>query len=248
VPRLSEADYRSILEVLERAAEVEEMIPFPPPVLDALRHLVPCDVVTYHEEREQRLLVYTGEPVGPMTKEIRRAATRYAHQDPLVPAAGARTISDRIRKRDYQRLELYQEADRPLGIEHMMRLWLEPTGTDAARLEFDRSEKDFSERDRTVLDLVLPQLRQFRLRAIARRGAQSRAPESLKRLTAREREILGHVAEGKSNGEVARLLGISSGTVRKHLENAYAKLEVHTRTAAVAALNGLNCDGDRTVR
>ena len=35
---------------------------------------------------------------------------------------------------------------------------------------------------------------------------------------------------------VARMLWISPGTVRKHLENAYEKLDVHTRTGAVAAL------------
>jgi DNA-binding CsgD family transcriptional regulator len=38
------------------------------------------------------------------------------------------------------------------------------------------------------------------------------------------------------NAEVARMLWISPGTVRKHLENAYEKLDVHTRTGAVAAL------------
>jgi DNA-binding CsgD family transcriptional regulator len=47
------------------------------------------------------------------------------------------------------------------------------------------------------------------------------------------------VARGYTNDEVARALWISPGTVRKHLENAYAKLGVSTRTAAVAALNPL---------
>ncbi len=55
-------------------------------------------------------------------------------------------------------------------------------------------------------------------------------------LTAREREILDLVAEGKTNAEIAAALWISPGTVRRHLENAYAKLGVHTRTAAVARL------------
>jgi DNA-binding CsgD family transcriptional regulator len=38
-----------------------------------------------------------------------------------------------------------------------------------------------------------------------------------------------------ANAEVAKILWISPGTVRKHLKNAYEKLGVHTRTAAVAA-------------
>jgi DNA-binding CsgD family transcriptional regulator len=52
-------------------------------------------------------------------------------------------------------------------------------------------------------------------------------------LTTREREILSLIAEGCTNAETATALWISPATVRKHLENAYAKLGVTTRTAAV---------------
>jgi DNA-binding CsgD family transcriptional regulator len=54
------------------------------------------------------------------------------------------------------------------------------------------------------------------------------------RLTRREREILNLVAEGKTNVEIAEELWVSPSTVRKHLENVYGKLGVHTRTAAAA--------------
>jgi len=49
MPRLSGSDYRNVLEVLREAGDVEGPIPFPRPVLEALRRLVPCDVVTYRE-------------------------------------------------------------------------------------------------------------------------------------------------------------------------------------------------------
>jgi DNA-binding NarL/FixJ family response regulator len=39
---------------------------------------------------------------------------------------------------------------------------------------------------------------------------------------------------GKTNAEIAEILWIAPGTIRKHLENVYEKLGVHTRTAAVA--------------
>ena len=55
-------------------------------------------------------------------------------------------------------------------------------------------------------------------------------------LTPREHEVVELVAEGKTNAEIARQLWISPGTVRRHLENVFAKLGVHTRTAAVARL------------
>lgn len=53
-------------------------------------------------------------------------------------------------------------------------------------------------------------------------------------LSRRESEVLSLVADGRSNGEIARLLSVSHGTVKRHLENVYAKLDVHTRTAAAA--------------
>jgi len=56
------------------------------------------------------------------------------------------------------------------------------------------------------------------------------------RLTPREREILDRVAEGETNGEIAARLWVSPLTVRRHLENIYAKLGVHTRTAAAASV------------
>ena len=58
------------------------------------------------------------------------------------------------------------------------------------------------------------------------------AGPGLASLTRREREVLELVTLGLSNGEIARHLFISDGTVRKHLENAFAKLGVHSRTQA----------------
>ena len=53
-------------------------------------------------------------------------------------------------------------------------------------------------------------------------------------LTAREREIVTLVAEGKTNAQIASQLWVSPGTVKKHLENVYAKLGVGRRAAAAA--------------
>ena len=56
-------------------------------------------------------------------------------------------------------------------------------------------------------------------------------------LTRREREVVELVGEGLTNAQIAERLWISPGTVRRHLENAYEKLGVSTRTAAVRALS-----------
>ena len=47
---------------------------------------------------------------------------------------------------------------------------------------------------------------------------------------------LALVAEGLTNAEIARRLWVAQSTVAKHLEQAYSKLGVHSRTAAVARL------------
>ncbi len=52
-------------------------------------------------------------------------------------------------------------------------------------------------------------------------------------LTKREAEVLFWVAKDKSNAAIAKVLGCSKGTVRKHLEHIHRKLDVQTRTAAV---------------
>jgi DNA-binding CsgD family transcriptional regulator len=235
VARLRESDFGKALEVLYAVGEVEGAVAFTDPVLQALRELVPCDVVTFHERSAQadRVLLYVGEPLGPVTVDVREAHRRLKHDDPLRPAHGARTLSDVVTLRAFRRTAFYQHVHRPLGVEHMLQLYIEPERTDA-RLEFDRSEADFSERDRRVLELLLPHFRQS-LQAAARRAAGG--PQA-KLLTAREREVLSHVAEGRTNDEIAYALQISAQTVRKHLENTFDKLGVHTRTAAVAAAFG----------
>jgi DNA-binding CsgD family transcriptional regulator len=56
------------------------------------------------------------------------------------------------------------------------------------------------------------------------------------RLTERELEVLHLVDEGRTNAEIAHILWVAPSTVRKHLENAYAKLGVRSRTEATALL------------
>jgi DNA-binding CsgD family transcriptional regulator len=233
VARLTGSDYRDALEVVYTAGEVTGAVPFPEPVLETLRRLVPCDVVTYHERSEgpARVLVHVGDPVCEVTPEISAAHQRYKHEDPFVPAEGARTTSDVADVGTYRRTRLYQHVDRPLGIAYMLQLYLDPAESDA-RLEFDRGDSDFSDRDRGVLDLLLPHLRQ-----LARR---TRPRARLASLSPREREVLEHVASGRTNAEIAWRLQIAPDTVRKHLENTYAKLGVHSRTGAVASAFGLN--------
>ena len=63
-------------------------------------------------------------------------------------------------------------------------------------------------------------------------------------ITSREAEVLWWVAQGKSNKELALILGISPRTVNKHLETVFEKMMVENRTAAARmALKCLNDHG-----
>jgi len=53
-------------------------------------------------------------------------------------------------------------------------------------------------------------------------------------LTTREGEVLSWLSKGKTNRDIAQILGLSPRTVDKHLEQIYAKLGVENRTAAAA--------------
>ncbi len=57
-------------------------------------------------------------------------------------------------------------------------------------------------------------------------------------LTTREGEVLSWLAKGKTNRDIAQILGLSPRTVDKHLEQIYAKLGVENRTAAAAIATG----------
>lgn len=56
------------------------------------------------------------------------------------------------------------------------------------------------------------------------------------RLTPRQHEVLAGVAAGLTDAEIAEGLGVARGTVGKHLEAIYERLDVHNRTSAAALL------------
>ncbi len=78
--------------------------------------------------------------------------------------------------------------------------------------------------------------------AAAPRGTTRAAPESpLHLLSPREQEILGGVARGQGNKEIARCLGIAETTVKIHVQHILRKLDVSSRVhaAVIAVEQGL---------
>lgn len=100
---------------------------------------------------------------------------------------------------------------------------------------FSRVRAPFDERLALYMDILLPHL----LSTLARVLAQEVREQSvLKRASSvvspREIEVLIWVREGKTNDEIASILGLSMLTVKNHLRHAMKKLDVRTRGQAVA--------------
>ena len=70
--------------------------------------------------------------------------------------------------------------------------------------------------------------------------SSSRSGTLMESLTVREREVLQLVMDGASNREIARQLVLSVNTVKKHVLNICGKLNVQSRTQAIAKVRTLN--------
>lgn len=116
---------------------------------------------------------------------------------------------------------------------------------------FSRVRVPFDGRLALYLDILLPHLLATLARVLsneARDGNGGRRPSGL--VTPREAEVLIWVRDGKTNEEIAAILGISMLTAKNHLRHAMKKLNVRTRGQAVAkaiALGLLNAQGGPAV-
>jgi DNA-binding CsgD family transcriptional regulator len=238
VARLGRRDIDRALAFVAEAAASEGAQPFELPVVEMLLEFVRADRAGYYEcpypgERATTVYVQTSD-IGSWDPDV-AAATR--HSWPLRDecsqvATTAVIFSDFLSRRDQRRNLWYQGVMRPHSVEYECKLWL-PAPSGAARgFFFSRSpgDRDFDERDRSVLTVL-----RAHLAAIRERWERRRCPPGL---TDRELEVLGLIREGLTNQEIADRLVIATGTVRTHLENIFEKLNVHTRTAALARAFG----------
>jgi DNA-binding NarL/FixJ family response regulator len=90
--------------------------------------------------------------------------------------------------------------------------------------------------DDYIVKSVDPRELVARTTALARRiAALPHAASARRRLTARELEVLRHLAGGLDEREIAGVLSITPKTVAVHIEHVLTKLDVHSRAQAVAA-------------
>jgi DNA-binding CsgD family transcriptional regulator len=143
-------------------------------------------------------------------------------------------LSDFTTANGYRRLEVYDVLTRPFGF-----AWVASVGYRGPRglheIVCARRRPDFDDRELTLLELAATVL------SLAARNPAPAVPRGLP-LTAREAEVLERVALGLSNLEIAQALSVAPGTIKKHLDNIFAKLHVRNRVEAARAWHAARPD------
>lgn len=163
----------------------------------------------------------------------------------------ARRLSEILSMPALRRTMFFNEISRKNRLVRQLTIYFPAPPAHTVMVALCREAPDFSERDRTLLELLRPHITTaWRLawerernraevrRLLARRKPRSgaaevaRATQSRFALSPREAEVLGWVAQGKTNGEIAIILGLATGTVKFYVERILTKLGCETRTAA----------------
>lgn len=237
---------KAILGLIAAADSAGSVETYHRALLSAMAAAFACDVVVFnefqlgprHDTLDTPAVTCTTapplEPADALTPPLLEAFVHHMVEHPLirVQAAGdctAHRLSDVTSTRSFRRAALYCEFFRPAAIEHQLTIGLEGPPHHLVGIWLNRTRREFSEDEVLLAELLRPHLQAGELAA---KRAVARAA-----LTSREREVLDLVAAGEPNAAVAEALVVSPGTVKKHLDNIYAKLGVSTRTAAAARVH-----------
>jgi DNA-binding CsgD family transcriptional regulator len=163
-------ELRTALVFLQELYAGHDLKGFQTHILSAFQRLVPADTISYNETNPQaRRNEAVEEPVLP--SEYRPIFERHMGEHPLIAHyhktgdGRALRISDFLTQRQLRRLGLYNEVFRPLQIEYQMATALRLPRPLMIGIALNRVRRDFSERERQLLDLLRPHLIQAYLNA-----------------------------------------------------------------------------------
>jgi DNA-binding CsgD family transcriptional regulator len=240
---LTGSDAQAILEFLANVETIDGESPYSTGFLTHLAGLIPCDeAAVQHVDLQARRFMELTPSEGPEDESLYWSVGPCPIMEYRSRTAdlGAMAMSDVIGRQRYHESAFYREYLRPVGLDHVLDIGLSMDGRELRSLVLLRAAScpDFSDRDRDVLAALRPHLRAREARAALYRHAQGAtcgdgtSGDLHERLTPREREVIYLVAQGRSNAAIAEALWVTPGTVKKHLENIYAKIGVGSRAAA----------------
>jgi DNA-binding CsgD family transcriptional regulator len=168
-----------------------------------------------------------------LTPDIHAVAMRNLHDIPnLGGRALAESHTDRLHRSQWVRTALFNEVFRRVDLKDGIGLDVR-LAAGAVSLCAMRGGYGFTDIERWMLTMFGPHVKQVLQRLQRHTWLEHRLDDAadamLARLTPREREVLARVAGGSSNAAIAEWLGVRPGTVRRHLENIFAKLGIRSR-------------------
>lgn len=341
--RLTHHDLDAISESIRVLYAETELERLPDTIIELLARLVPGDSTSYNEYEPAagRLLVIIKPELTGLPEKL--PAFEASFQEHPVAAHFQKTsslsvfkMSDFYTTQQYRKTGIFNEFYRYFDVTHQLSVFISNASQRQICMALNRSRRDFSERDRQVVELLRPHFTQAIANATAERSLRQQSdfmsqalessaqgiawvdrmgrvlfvtdcaqrwiaeyftplasgsvlPQPLRHwilsqlgnvtvvreplrisrgakflcvrllengarllliltetsegldkgrfaqfgLTPRESEVLRWVAEGKSNPEIAKILGLSPRTIDKHVERTLAKLRVETRQAAM---------------
>ena len=163
-------------------------------------------------------------------------ARKFLNRQESMALLRSREVSDK----EWRRSFIYNELDRPLGVEDIATVYHVTASKRVLALTCGRSRRFFDHEFTPIqaYHRILNGLAQFQPMSRCQDSPQIAELSDcdplgkLATLTTREHEILHWLREGKRDPEIAIILGISLRTVNHHVANIHRKLGVETRTAA----------------
>jgi DNA-binding CsgD family transcriptional regulator len=225
---LSACDLAGLLKVAGEMNDAKSGVTDVPSLLALVRRLVGCDLLFWNRTQlePRRLIAEVGYPSAPATPDVSYEEwARHVDEHPIMcgryePVVA---ISDVYSAGQFRNTWMYQNAFKP-HVQHEIGVHLSHRPGQLHVVSLCRGRgRDFSSRDHLVLQLLQPHLD-----SAFRRSAFPAPP-----LTPRETEVMRWVREGCGNTQIARRMGISEGTVEKHLEHIYARTGARSRVQAL---------------
>jgi DNA-binding CsgD family transcriptional regulator len=237
---------RQLVDLIGEVYGVLDLDEFRYALLDALLAAVPADYASINDigPSPDDVVTISQPPVAP---EFYEAFARLAHENPLVVRfarkrdARVLRMSDATSTEALHATELYKQVYSRIGVEFQIAFTLPAPHDYVLGVALSRRTADFTDDECAFLEEARPHLIQAyrnarEVTALRRRLGDVRGvpPVDLRGrgLTAREAEVVRLMASGRTNADVAAVIGTSPRTVQTHLANAYRKLGVKSRSEA----------------
>lgn len=261
---LSHQDWLKLHDVIVDLHATEKLADLPARVIAGASYLFPIEAGNVQDDRAGLNKIpwlfedqpwhphaSAGEPMRGVRMMIRRDPSFLAFRDAFFAVSGekhphtdyyrrtndgtARRLSDLVPMRKLRQTEFFNELSRPQGINWQLSIYMPLAAGNTLTLAACRQGPDFTDRETTLLELMRPHVATAWKRASQQEQRNSRPSLTRFGLTTRETEVLHWITEGKTNPEIAAILGVSSGTAKTHVERILGKLNCETRTAAARA-------------